>query len=248
MKRIDLVIDGKVPARNALLLLDRGKQKPLLNISYINCYPVIVGEFAIVTPDDVLEFKDGIFEFKDGVEEEVKKFYNTQLTNHLNIFLYMVSEGYVDDYGIDIKDVIEASKTDDDVRDALTRFNTAVSEMLTQFQNEDYLAEVEELLPADAATAVYQFNITTGYLHAELMPVNQYLEKGKVLSINETNPDEHVRNLFKISQEDINNSKYPFIYIDENDNEYMVIRKDNNYFIRKQSMDVLFKLSKFIPV
>jgi len=248
MRKIDLVIDGKVPARNALLLLDKGKQKPLLNISYINCYPVKVGEFTMITPDNVLEFKDGVFEFKDGVEEEVKKFYNTQLTNQLNIILYMLADAYVDDYSVDIKDVIEASKTDDDVRDALIRFNTDVSEMLTMFNDEDYLEKIEELLPADAVTAVYPFNITTGYLHTELIPVNKYLEKGLVLNVNETNPDEHVRNLFKIFRKDIGESKNPVIYIDENDDEYFVIRKDSNYFIRKQSMDVIFKLSKFIPV
>ena len=248
MNKIDIVIDGKVPARNALLLLDKGKQKPLLNISYINCYPIKVGEFTMVTPDNVLEFKDGVFEFKNDVVEEVKKFYNTQLTNQLNIILHMLADAYVDNYETDIKDVIEASKTDEDVRDALARFNASVSKILTQFQNEDHLTEIDVLLASDAVTAVYPFNVSTGYLHTELIPVNQYLEKGKVLSVGETNPDEHVKNLFKIFREDIGESKNPAIYIDGNDNEYFVIRKDSNYFIRKQSLDVLFKLSKFIPV
>ena len=243
-----IAIDGKIPARNMLILLDKGGKDPKLNISYVNCMPVKVGEFSMITPDQVLSFKDGEYVFKEGIDEDVREFYNTQLTNHLNDYLYMLVDGWIDDYRADIKDVIEASKTDETTKDALMRFNNDVAKMLTAFENEDYLSEVEELLPSDAITMVYPRNASTSYIYANEVPVNKYLEEGKVLSVSGANPDPSVRELFHRFNSDIGNGNAIRVYMDDMDNDYFVLRKNGFYYIRKRPVETFFRLSKSIPV
>ena len=250
MKKIDLVIDGIIPARNALILLNKGNKKSKLNVSYINSYPIKIGEFKIITPDQVLEFDEAssMFKFKEDVDKDVKEFYNIQLTNHLNMYLHILSGAYIDDYVTDIDDVVEAAATDSDTKDALIRFNTDLTSTISLCNIEDYLLEIESLVPNDAVTAIYPRNIVTSYVSKDEMPPNKYLESGKVMNVSKGNPDPKVTKLYDKFTNDIISSKL-YIYMDDNDNEYFVVRKtDNMFYIAKIPLQIIFKLSKFIPV
>jgi len=241
-----LVVDGKIPARNALILLSKGNKEPTLPVSYINCYPIKVGDFKIITPDEVLVKDNGVWNIKNDADKEVKNFYNIQLTNHFNAFLTMLDNAWVDDYVNDINDVLTESKKDQTLLDILTRFTNGIDNMVKMFEEDDkYMEDVESLMPGDAVTAVYARNVVSHYISHTEIPTNKYLEEMRPLVIKSSN-DPTVTNLFERFERDIGNDNAFHVYIDDADNEYCVIRKNSYYIIRKLSMDHLFKLNKYV--
>jgi len=241
-----LVADGKIPARNALILLDKGNRVPVLPVSYINCYPVKVGDFKIITPDEVLVKRDNVWYIRHDVDNDVKDFYNIQLTNHFNAFLTMLDNAWVDDYINDINDVVKESEKDATLLDILTRFTNGVDNMVKMFKEDDkYMEDVESLMPSDAITAVYARNVVSHYLTHEEIPNNRYLEEMSPLIVKPTG-DSLVIKLFERFKRDIGDDNAFHVYMDVNDNEYCVIRKNSYYIIRKLSMDHLFKLNKYV--
>ena len=241
-----LVVDGKIPARNALILLSKGGKEPTLPVSYINCYPIKVGDFRIITPDEVLDKRDGVWYIKQDIDNDVKDFYNIQMTNHFNAFLTMLYDAWINDYIKDLNEVLRESKKDAMVSDILTRFINSIDNMVKMFkENDKYMEDVESLMPADAITAVYARNVVSHYISHTEIPTNKYLEEMRPLIVKPSN-DPSVTNLFERFKRDIGNDNAFHVYIDDADNEYCVIRKNSYYIIRKLSMDHLFKLNKYV--
>jgi len=241
-----LAVDGKIPARNALILLHKGNKVPELPVSYINCYPIKVGDFKIITPDKALVKHNGVWNIKYDVDNNVKDFYNIQMTNHFNAFLTMLDNAWIDDYIKDINDVLAESKKDAMVLDILTRFTDSVDNMVKMFKEDDkYMEDVESLMPSDAITAVYARNVVSHYISHTEIPNNRYMEEMRPLIVKPSN-DPIVTNLFERFKRDIGNDNAFHVYMDDDDNEYCVIRKNSYYIIRKVSTDHLFKLNEYV--